>query len=144
MSETSSGVAEPKNPVAVLTKSALAARLSWQLRIFSSSESRGVSRITLTIAPLPWATSATAMMSFRTPWRSPDLSAQTDGFSSFKTLDSRVVGAQRKADGGGNLYRSPVQHGDSQADPPGIYADRGKAEAGCFLAQTHNLIGSGL
>jgi hypothetical protein len=37
-----------------------------------------------------------------------------------------------------------MQHGDSQANPPGIYADRGKIKAGRFLTQAHNLIGCGL
>ncbi len=33
-----------------------------------------------------------------------------------------------------------VQHGDSQPDPPGVYADRGKVEGGCFFTKPHNLL----
>ena len=71
------------------------------------------------------------------------MSAQADGLSSFKALYCSVVRAQREADGGGNFYRRPVQHGDSQADPPGIYADGGKVEARRFFTQTDNLICGG-
>src|SRR5579859_566447 len=71
ISATSSTVAPaPFKPVEVFTKSAPAATASSQARIFSSTVSRQVSRITLRIAPAPCATSATARISFSTSMRS--------------------------------------------------------------------------
>ena len=92
ISATSAAVAPPgPNPVEVFTKSAPAFMLSSQPRIFSSSFSSAVSRMTLQMARPSRHASTTARMSLRTTASSRALSAPMLMTMSISRAPSRIA-----------------------------------------------------